>query len=215
VKKQRPPREKFTPYYELLDACRQKECPICTKLRKAGRQYIDSLLYERVNDPGVREALRQSRGFCVRHTREAIELGDRLGMAIIYEDLLSRTLEDFTKAAKRVQASKKCPVCLHEEKTEDGYLRLTLDHLEDAEFQSALEESAPICFVHWSKLAALENSQSANTILLSMQLRKLRAILKDLKEFIRNHDYRFSHEALKDEEAISWRQAIDFFLGTC
>ncbi len=213
MKRQRTPREKFTPYYELLDACRQKECPICSKLRKASRLYLESLLYERVNDSGVRDALRQSRGFCLRHTREAIELGDRLAMAIIYEDLLSRVLEDFKKAAKRVQSSKKCPVCLHEEKTEEGYLRLTFDHLEDAEFQSALEESAPLCFVHWSKLAALESSPSANNILLSMQLRKLRAILKDLKEFIRKHDYRFTHEPMNTEQSTSWQNAINFFLG--
>ena len=59
---------KHTTYYELLDAVRNAAgCPLCDIEASSVKRYFESLLHESVNDPGVREALTRSRGYCHRH----------------------------------------------------------------------------------------------------------------------------------------------------
>lgn len=42
-------------------------CPICHLVSRRTARWIDTLLYERGNDPVTREQLRHSLGFCNRH----------------------------------------------------------------------------------------------------------------------------------------------------
>ena len=50
---------KFMSYFNLRDALAQPGCPICTLVERVSSRYLDSLLYERVNDVGTREDLRE------------------------------------------------------------------------------------------------------------------------------------------------------------
>ena len=44
------PSTKFISFFRLIDACSGPGCPICRCLVADARQYLDSLLYEQVND---------------------------------------------------------------------------------------------------------------------------------------------------------------------
>jgi hypothetical protein len=213
MRKQNRTPEKFTPYYELLDALKRDECGVCFKMRKTGRSHIDSLLYERVNDPAVRAQLRGSHGFCTRHALLAVELGDRFGMAIIYEDLLSGILGELEKGQAPIEETERCPSCVQESLSEENYLGLILSFLAEEEFRAVLENAHPFCLSHWKKLLALERDQEKRTILLQFQRDGLRRIDHHLKEFIRKHDHRFHHETFTRDEAASWRSAVGFFVG--
>ncbi len=76
-------------YLDLIEACKQTDCPICIVSQKAVEHYLNALFYEQVNDVQVRQALRTSLGFCHEHAWLAVnsEVGDALGLAIIYHDV--------------------------------------------------------------------------------------------------------------------------------
>ena len=80
--------------YDLIEACQQRGCPICRLEQRAVERYLDSLFYESVNDPKLRERLRDSLGFCREHAWLAIDkrLGNALGFAIIYRDVINNVL---------------------------------------------------------------------------------------------------------------------------
>ena len=44
---------KYTPYYNLLDAIKEKGCPICSLVVKNTHKFMDDFLYESVNDPAA------------------------------------------------------------------------------------------------------------------------------------------------------------------
>lgn len=95
---------RFITYFDLLDALQEDGCPICRLLIKRTEAYLDSLLYENVNDPGTREVLRKSHGFCNWHAWRATAVSNsELGLAIIYEDLLREQIDQFESVAGRLR----------------------------------------------------------------------------------------------------------------
>ncbi|WP_367883709.1 DUF6062 family protein [Thermococcus peptonophilus] len=91
-------------------------CPVCRILRSYEESQIETILYEHVNDPEVRKKFRKSLGLCTYHAWKTLEkayseppLLGPLGVAIIYEDVLSRYigfLED-----GRVSKEEGCFLC--------------------------------------------------------------------------------------------------------
>jgi hypothetical protein len=80
---------RFVTYFRLLEACASPGCPVCRCLRAEARSALEALLDERVTDPGTRDVLDRSWGFCAWHgalTREVPSAG--LGVAIIYETIV-------------------------------------------------------------------------------------------------------------------------------
>ncbi len=45
-------------FYDLQEALAQSGCPLCRLLEERAEQYLDNLLWENVNDPGMRQAVR-------------------------------------------------------------------------------------------------------------------------------------------------------------
>ncbi|MBN1870568.1 MAG: hypothetical protein JW847_08345, partial [Candidatus Omnitrophica bacterium] len=56
-------REKHNPYFNFIDACKKKHCPICYLCRRSVTLYLDGLLYERVTDPDTVKTMQASGGF--------------------------------------------------------------------------------------------------------------------------------------------------------
>ncbi len=68
-------------------------------------RYIDTLNYEGVNDPGLRESLRKSRGLCNRHAWEWSHVrGSPLGVAIVYQNLVRDLAEVVANGKARYQS---------------------------------------------------------------------------------------------------------------
>ncbi len=88
----------------LLEVLEKPGRPICRLIESAERQVIKNILYEYVNDPGVRGEIRRSWGLCTHHAwlflRLALspETAGMLGAAIIYEDVVSELLDRLSGA---------------------------------------------------------------------------------------------------------------------
>lgn len=87
-------------YYQVLEASSQPGCPICGIAERTVDRYLSGLLWEQVNDPGTREQLRRTQGFCNAHAWRLprVQAGAPLGIAIIYRDLISRVAEQIEAA---------------------------------------------------------------------------------------------------------------------
>jgi len=203
--------EKFSTYFELRDACRNNGCPICRLLRKAEHRYLENLLYERVNDPPTRLALRESLGLCREHSFKFLSMGDAFGVAIIYEDLLQATVKRLDEE-ELPQASAECPVCTNRQQSERRYVETANRHLDDHEFQQVLHASDGVCLPHL-RLITVKLQGDRKKFLLAAQKQVLDRRIAQLNEFIRKHDYRFSREKITEEEASSRRRAIHFLVG--
>src|SRR6266545_1405388 len=97
---------KFIRFFRLVDACDRPGCPVCRCLVADARQYLDSLLYERVNDPDTRRRLHASWGFCSWHAWMLREVSDpAFGSAIMYEDFLRAAIQRFEHKANQLVKS--------------------------------------------------------------------------------------------------------------
>lgn len=213
--------EPHSQHFNLRDALEQPGCAICTLVTKAVASSLDGLLYERVNDPGVRQELRASGGFCHRHAWELCSVGDAQGAGLLYQDLLERAIASLDqppagRSALRVQkrqAVTPCPSCRQAAETGQRYLRLFVDVFEDVTFRTALDRSSGLCLPHLQEALAACRTPRQRTALTMWELTKLSTLLRQLKEFLRKHDYRYIAEGYRTEEAASWLRAVELFVG--
>lgn len=148
-----------TSFFDLRESLAGTGCAICFLAARAADRYLESLLWEGVNDPGLRDVIRRSRGFCSTHSKGMVRHGAALGVSIIARDVLQDVLEvlhkesgfqslsswsprRFYEAVTPGQPSAAtaetvaqlmpqaiCPACAHVEQMEGIYLDTLLDHL--------------------------------------------------------------------------------------
>ena len=99
--------DKSFTYFALLNAFGKRGCPICRLMDEYSLAYLDALLYEQVNDAGVRRKLRDARGFCNWHAWQARTIANSaLGVALIAEDLLTEELTRLDHLRRRPVAAR-------------------------------------------------------------------------------------------------------------
>jgi hypothetical protein len=224
------PREKHTPYYTLLESFEEKGCPICHLLVKSLERYLDGLLYDSVNDPQTREVLRKSKGFCNNHAWRLKSLGDGLGTAIIYRDILShlhtrmkaisaKKLSQYIERTARgrfFRPSRKtagsCPACLALGMHEKRYLGILTENMDEGRFRSAYKSSDGLCLPHFLKAIKMGKNKEHSDFLIRVQAEKIELLSEELSKFINKHDYRFLGEGY-GKEADSWVRAIEMVVG--
>ena len=86
--------EKHLPYFTVLTAFQQSRgCPFCALEIESVRRYMETVLGESVNDPGVRAKLVRSKGYCGRHSAILLQARDCLGTAILCQDQVKLVLD--------------------------------------------------------------------------------------------------------------------------
>jgi hypothetical protein len=181
--------------------------------RRSVERQIRAFFTEFVNDPAARIRFRQSRGFCPQHTPLLAELGDALGVAILYADLAERT-QDRWKAAppRRLPFGQKtpplapCPACAAEADAERRYTQALAAGLEREEVWSRVEASHGLCVAH-VEMVLTTAGPTAATRLRELESRRLAQMQSELEEIIRKNDYRFRGEAW-GAERDAWQRAL-------
>jgi hypothetical protein len=226
-------------YHRLLEACGAQGCPICHLRNEGVRRYLDSLLYESVNDVGLRQVLLRSRGFCPAHAWELARFGDSLGIAIIYKDQMTEAIEAVRQALRAAGALRRrgpwhadgarhgspaallhrwrtpaapCPACQIAGEATARYVSVLVQHLGDPGLRDAIDRSPFLCLPHL--IEALERARTPDQarMLLELTETRLTRLHGDLAELIRKRDYRFAHEPHGEEET-SWFRAIGQLVG--
>ncbi|OGG55437.1 MAG: hypothetical protein A3F84_06060 [Candidatus Handelsmanbacteria bacterium RIFCSPLOWO2_12_FULL_64_10] len=209
----RKPKERHLPYYHLLDALREEGCPACASAERQTARYIDGLLYERVTDVPTRLELRRSLGFCGPHAQLLLRSIDDLGPAIIYQDLLEHLdWEEVTSRGFRNE-EETCPACRYALRVAENHLLTLMEYADDSELLSCLERSQGLCLHHLLRLIVLAGDRPEVAQVLEIHRKKLAALIHDLSELTRKHDYRFVHEPRTEGERTCLRRAVQFFTG--
>ena len=203
--------DKHMEYYAFLDACRESSCPICSLLNKTADHLIGQLLYEEVNDPEVRKRLRESLGFCRLHALLMVRAADGFGTAIIYKDILE-IIRAGLKNHRILRSTKDCPICTSLAEREAHWVGTVATHIQDDELKKAISASQGFCLDHLREVLRAVDGKSQQFVA-AVHVEKFDAVIYDLGEFIRKHDYRFHGEKFTESEAGSWQRAVRVMVG--
>ena len=189
---------KHMTYHDVSEALAQSGCCICRLADYAVRRYLGSLLWESVNDPGVREKLRAARGFCREHSWQAQSMGSPLGVAILWRDLLTQEVVELQRPGvelrrRRLAPRGECPACAQRDEAERRFLETLLEHLEAGELRGEYTDSSGLCLPHIER-ALRSAPPQAHRFLVEAESEKLNRLLGELSEIIRKNDYRFRDE---------------------
>lgn len=221
-------------YFDLLADLKRKGCPVCHGAHRAAWRYLDSLLWEHVNDPGIRSVLRTCFGFCREHSTMAISVARHqaagLGMAILYEDFLrtaDRRLQEAVRERARGRSRRlrgvrlpslprptPCRACATARQVEENALHLLATAPDESEIAIGMRQTGRgLCLPH--VLLGLHRARTEEQAdrLLAHFVRGDAELRVDLQAFIRKQDYRFRGEGLTEAEASAWRRAVLRLVG--
>ena len=221
-------------YHELLGDIRGPGCPVCRGCNMAAWRYIDSLLWEFVNDGGVRARLRRAHGFCREHALLALEVaaeqGAASGIATLYEDFLLHARQEAIAVIGRrprrllrtnsapdpvpLDPHERCPVCESVSRATDNYVRLLGGSEPDSEIGTAARrELRSLRLPHLRRGIELAASHDDAERLLHVYLRGEAELRTDLHEFLRKQSYVHRDEPVSQRERSSWRRAVHLVVG--
>jgi len=215
---------KHTTYFNLLEALKEG-CPICLLVKKNMHKFMDDFLYESVNDPGVRQEIRASQGFCNRHAWQLQKFGDGFGQAIVYSDLMNTVLKELKEVNESISVKELlkrinlgtatrqiCIFCKQEIDAQERYISEFWESFDDPEFSFHYKNSFGLCLPHLAFSLKKCKSKKTGKELVNIETVKISGLITELKEFMRKHDYRFSQEKF-GKEGDSWIRTIEKFIG--
>jgi hypothetical protein len=206
--------EKHSAFYRLLDACAEAECPICHLARLRVERYYDGLLYEKINDPEIRRRFRAAGGFCNPHSIQFAGYHDGLAGSILYRDLLSAWIKKLSGLPRQSAfgVATSCPVCNEKAKTEDIYLALLVEFLEDDQLKQALISSNGLCLPHLAMLTERlqESRKTMPDWLIDFQQGMAERIVADLNAYIDGCNFSLGKDRprLSREQELAWQRAL-------
>jgi hypothetical protein len=162
-------------YVDLLDRLSRRGCPVCGLLLHNEHQYLDSLLYEFVNDTGIQQSIRRGRGLCNHHSWLLTQhYGYSLGVSILCEAALDEvisldsenspfhrsklgtTLSNWfggdTRLADKLEPEIPCPACDSLRIAETQYIATFAEYWSDSALQSAYQQSNGLCLPHFREV---------------------------------------------------------------
>ena len=199
-------------YYDFLTLFQEEDdCPVCVMLKKWRTAFIETFLYECVNDRPMRKRIRETGGFCKLHAKAMMDAGDPLGHSVIYTTLIDEYLEK-PDARKK----KGCLICDLEDEQERIALKAFLDFFRESDefVQSFSDNGTCICRPHLLKMKKLtRKDKDLIRKLDKVQAENLRAAQVCIDEIIRKHDYRYALEQLTEQENKAWKRAVKLMAG--
>ena len=206
----------------LADLLEGTGCPVCAARGRAIDRFLESWLWESVNDVGVRRELDASRGLCPIHVRELVasdrrHSGSMLGSAILLDAMLrvrQAEIEAVRRArggrarARALAAASQDPACLvcrvgdeAEASTIDGIGR----HLEAAWAEATAQAS--FCVAHLVVLMRAARDISAWQVVEERQLERVASLHRTIGAFISHSAYDTRHLRTAEEVASLGRVA--------
>jgi len=206
---------KNTYYIELLEAPDGKECAICRLLVISIEKYIENLLHEFTMDSVSRREIRDSFGYCSKHTAQFIKVTEntnqRLSASIVAEDLANSFLKHCRKAVSglstrgidSVNKNSSCPICTYYSKHEKLYISEFTKGIRKEEFLNKYRKNLNICIDHLKKVTRSIKDHSVLEKILEPMIAEIESIDLELKNFIMKFDHR-SNDKITEGEAAAW-----------
>ena len=209
----RPP-AKHSVFFGVVEAMQRPGCFLCRLEQQAVVQQLDALLYECVNDPALRSRLREGGGFCAAHGHLLLEMGDAMGVAILFRDQVIDAADQVSRPAGRARgAETACPSCATRDAARERHLACFAEFGDDPAFREAVAGLVDLCLPHWRAIDRAARSSGLRNLLRETMEMRLAELRRDLDEFLRKQDHRFRGEPISDAEARSWICAVQLRVG--
>lgn len=202
--------EKHTSYFNLLDQLKDSDCPVCAQTRKSLQSFLDSYLYEGVNDDTNWNRLSAAGGWCARHGRQMEGFSDGLAVALFYRHLIRKRIAALGARAKggffsRPARTQPCPACVYEGEIEQGQLLLLAQAMQEPEFMAAFTAHAGLCLPHSEGALGLMKEPLASRFK-ALAAAKLEALCAELDEIVRKSDHTVTEKM--GPEGGAWKRAL-------
>jgi hypothetical protein len=219
-------------HYDLLDAFAQDACPVCRLTLASVTRYINAVNYESAGDPGIRQQLRASLGFCNEHGYQWLGAAHVLGTAQIYIEVLGRATDELRglfdhrrhllagvasflgvrpdhatcgNECSPVAPTGRCLVCVVRDTTGQKLVSTVVQDIAEPSFLAAYVTSAGLCLPHLRLALCRASSEEAFRILRDTAIAGEARLRAQLQEIVRKHDYRFSHQPSGEERGAGDR----------
>jgi hypothetical protein len=217
-------------FYDLVETLPQSGCVICTLVERDTAHFLDSQLYEYVNESETHAALRASRGLCAVHSAQLVDYGAQvLGIAILHAAILDELLKQAAApriissrlgllrgneetVAGRLEPSGRCMACEAMERAEQRHIQTLAGYIHEAKMKAAFEQSEGLCLPHFRLALEAAPDASRHDLLLQIQLEKWRSLKAELEMFVEKYDINHADRSM-GAEADSWRRALRLVSG--
>lgn len=210
-------KKKHIPYYAVLDALVQNNCPVCFLAAKSIENYFESLLFEDINDVGFRKKFNEQSGFCNFHSYKFLKYNDGLAISLTHKDLLVQKIIQY-KNIKNIlsikkNTQKKCIICEISEDAEKGYISIIIEYIDDEEFKNKFSGSDGLCIPHFeittSKLSSIPKW------FFDFHKSKYAVLLKQINKFIDSCNFSLGDKrpAITEEEKDVCKKAVKILFG--
>lgn len=225
-------------YYDLVETFPKPGCAICNLLLRDVDQYLDSLLYEYVNDPATHRAFRGARGLCNAHGWQLTRyMGNSLGIAVLYRAAVDEVLKIIERTpiqtntpsglanllganseanglalADSLEPTGQCLACALAAAAEKRYIQTFSQHMANAQLQDAYRASDGLCLPHFRQALRETRNPIHLQQMISIQRDIWGRLKADLEEFESKSSHDRQHEPM-GAEGDSWRRAIGRMAG--
>jgi hypothetical protein len=193
-------------FHQLLDAMRLADCPICRLAGWACHRSLDALFYGYVNDPHVREELRQAEGFCAKHVQQVLQAGSPVGGSIIYADVLRHVAGHLQR-----QPSGVCPGCASEATAASNAIADLVEHIGEEDVHAAYRAGDGLCLPHLRQ-ALSQSGGRVRALLEEVEGEKLYGLAHECEALVAKSDYQHIGEEL-GRERDAWKRAARKLAG--
>jgi len=212
--------EKHTPYFKVLEALQKaRDCALCGLEKGSLKSHLDAFLYENVNNPGARDALRASHGYCPHHTHHLAGFHDNLAFSILYQDHAALADAFLKKAAPHKTLFTEwanheiCPVCRQAQQIRNHYLGMLAEGLREPEMREALTDRFYFCWNHFLLLVDSIHDERLKEQLAVLMRGRLSNLASRLEQYCQDCQKNAAGEQFESPHAFAWKEALETFSG--
>lgn len=212
--------EKHTPYFKVLEAVQKnRDCPLCALEKEAVHSYFDAFLYENVNNPGARDALRASRGYCSYHAHHLAGFHDTLALSILYKDQVLLAASFIEKTASRMNILQEwikhdlCPACRQAIQIRDHYAGILAKGLAEPEMREAFLANDHTCLNHWLMVMDQFQDEGLKGKLAGKMRERLAVLAERLEQYCQDCQKNAEGETFDSPHRFAWKEAIETTVG--
>ena len=217
--------------YEIVDAMAYAGCPFCRAAAADDRRWMETFRREGKDARELRLSFFGAGGFCRHHAwlfhRVVVDQGSGAAVADVYGWLAERDLawfESFLVGAVRgrrnrsrrltLRRRERCPACIAYEASAERRAHFFVDVLGEDVVRRRYVRSDGLCFTHLAVVIEQVSDVAPDTVrfVLGDWRGRLAEVRKQLAEYDRKRDHRYSHEP-KGAEQRAWTEVIRRYVG--
>jgi hypothetical protein len=212
--------EKHTPYFKVLETLQKaKDCALCVLEKEAVHSYFEAFLYENVNDPGARDSLRESRGYCPHHAHQLAGFHDTLALSILYKDQMLLAASFLEKAGSHGNVLKEwgkhslCPACFQTIQIRHHYAGILKEGLVEPEMREAFLGNFHACLNHLLIVMDGFHDEAFKRELALKMKERLIGLAGRLEQYCQDGQKIAKAETFESPHGFAWREALEIATG--